>query len=183
MADTQRTAAQIIALLVNNTTGDISPQDLRDFAESMRTPHGKQYWHDSAVETAISSAGAFVKANGTSIGTLSDPYKVDTTTTPNKLIYTGVSERHFQIMGVTSMTVVSGGNQDLAAVLYYNGAPMLDTETHTTSKTAGDLVTLTCHGDIVMSTNDYIELWVTNDSSTSNVIVKDFYLFMAGMFQ
>ena len=34
MADTVRTRTALLALLANNTTGDISPQDLRDFMVS-----------------------------------------------------------------------------------------------------------------------------------------------------
>lgn len=38
MVDTPRTLAEVKALLADNTTGDISPQDLRDLVESIADP-------------------------------------------------------------------------------------------------------------------------------------------------
>jgi len=38
MADTERTRSSILSLFADNTSGDISPQDLRDFVVTMMRP-------------------------------------------------------------------------------------------------------------------------------------------------
>ena len=182
MAETQRSLAEILTLLADNTQGNISPQDIRDMVISISSVHGKQYFTGSTTETIISTSGTYVKIAGTTIGNLSDPASVNTTSTSNRLVYTGVSTRHFLINATVSLRT-TGTNQEVDAKLYYNGIEMVDTEAHVTIKAGGDLATLSIHGDIVMNTNDYIEVWVTNDTSTNNIVVEDLYLFMSGMFQ
>lgn len=48
MVDTVRTLAQLQALLADNATGDISPQDLRDFLVSVLGVYGSVYVLDGA---------------------------------------------------------------------------------------------------------------------------------------
>jgi len=37
------------------------------------------------------------------------------------------------------------------------------------------------HTDVMLATNDYIELWVTNETDTNAVTVQDAYVFAMGM--
>jgi hypothetical protein len=70
MADTSKTLAQILALFANNTSGDISPQDLRDFVVSVMGGYGAIYTDSgSTAQTSISGTPAKVTgfaANGLS---------------------------------------------------------------------------------------------------------------------
>jgi len=55
MADTIRTKAALVALLADNTSGDISPQDVRDFLVSVMGVFGSIYVKDGS--TAQGSLG------------------------------------------------------------------------------------------------------------------------------
>ena len=60
MADTIRTIAQLQALLADNTTGDISPQDLRDMLVSLANAYQKlntKGWKDNVSLVSAAPAG------------------------------------------------------------------------------------------------------------------------------
>lgn len=56
MADTPRDLTALLALLADNTSGDISPQDLRDFVVSVLGEYAEIYVHDgSTAQTSITT--------------------------------------------------------------------------------------------------------------------------------
>jgi hypothetical protein len=76
MADTQRTLAALLALLADNITGDISPQDIRDFLVSVSGGYGSIFVHGGVTAQAgITSTPVKMTGfdtNGISNGTTPD---------------------------------------------------------------------------------------------------------------
>lgn len=76
MADTKRTRSQILALMADNTTGEISPQDLRDMLVSLFGVYGSIKAVDNAVVQAMTAAtpAKLVNhtTNGLAVGTTPD---------------------------------------------------------------------------------------------------------------
>jgi len=175
MADTARTKAALAAILADNTSGAISPQDVRDFLETMHPSFGSLYF-SSAAATTITVAGTFYKAAGTTTQVSANRFTVGT----NRLTYTGTPTIHTHIAASYSMT--TAGTNDILGIAIAKGGSVL---THSILKrkigTGSDVGAAACHADVSLATNEYIELWVTNYDATATVTLDLGYLFILGM--
>lgn len=174
---TQRTYSELTALLADNNTGDISPQDLRDFLESSLAPHGSLYMA-SPVETVINTQGVYEKVNGVTAAT-ADSYLI-TADTAGRLTYTGASPRHFHLVASVSMTCESN-NQILSFRMALNGVTMPESQLRRKVGTGTDIGSTALHADAMLSQGDYLELYVANNTSAANVTIQDLYMFAMGM--
>lgn len=171
----------MLALLADNTSGDLSEQDLRDmFVSLQRVPHGRLSL-DVAANTAIAIAGTYYKAAGTTALAAHYTDFDDGGGADNRLRYTGVDDIHAHIAVSTSMTADSN-NQIIGLQLAKNGVAQANTRARHKHATGTDIGSTALHGDFLMSTNDYIELFVTNETSTDPVQIEDLYVFALGMY-
>lgn len=179
MADQERSLAYLLAAFADNTSADISPQDLRDFVVSMKDPHGSLSLNTPAA-TAIAVAGTYVKMAGTTdldAGAYDFDMPAD-----NRLRYTEDIDRHVHVTASVTMQAVAGVNQVMAVQIAINGALQPETIGKGISKAAGDPTSIFVHWDGDISLNDYIEVWVTNETSTNNVQADTFHIFTRGIF-
>lgn len=176
MADTARSLAELQTLLADNISGAISPQDLRDFLVSVTPPYGAMS-RNVASATTIVTPGTYYKAAGTT--TVGNVRNMDMPT-DNRLRYTGVSPRHFHIAVTVAMTTASVNNV-VGLKIAKNGTVIDSSITRRYVTTGADIGSTALHGDIVLSTNDYLELWVTNESDTDSVTIQELYFFAMGM--
>jgi len=96
MADTSRTLAALLALLADNTTGAISPQDLRDALLSCMSGYGSiTVLGASAAQTSISATPA--KLTGFTANGPSSQMTVDHTTDTITVGITGVYKLRCQV--------------------------------------------------------------------------------------
>lgn len=175
---TQRSYSELIALLPDNTSGLISPSDMRDVVDSVRQPHAGLY-ESTPVNTTIAVPGTYYKAAGTFIA---QPHSnLMTADTTGRITYNGISDRHFHIVCSISMTCASN-NQDLAFRIAKNGVTDESSEGDRKVGTGSDVGAIAIHADLQLATNDYIELFVTNKTSTALVTLTNMYLFIVGMF-
>lgn len=180
MADTRRSKAALAALLADNTSADISPQDLRDFLVSASPPFGTVYV-STASATTISTPSTYTKVAGTT--TLTNAAEFDMPAN-NRLRYTGTPDVHVHVavtIGVTS----ASNSQILAFRVGKNGDAtgtdaVASTVKHKTG-TASDIVSTAVHYDTMMSNGDYLELFIANESGASNATVSNMYFFILGM--
>ena len=185
MADTQRSKSALAALLADNTTGDISPQDVRDFLETMHPPYGSCYITTSA-ETTISD-GNFTKAAGTTTDVNLHRFSGKTLlTVDNRLKYIGSPDIHVHGAVSFSMHIATGTNKvvELGAYVYDDSAATGAVLAHSVvSRNAASTAigTGALHFDVMLSTNDYVELHVKNTTDTINITVDKMYVFMMGM--
>lgn len=181
MSDTSRSLATLATLLADNTTKDISPQDLRDMLASLTPPYGSFHIHpdiDPPVETPIAVTGVYEKAEvyGAAPGTLRD----FTVGTDGRLTFTGVADRHFHIAATLNLTC-GVPNQIVGACIAKNGVAIDESQTRVVITAGSSIVTMALHYDLMLTTNDYIEVWLANHSTGNGLTVEYFYFFAMGM--
>lgn len=172
MADTIRTLAALKALLPDNTTGLISPQDLRDMLVSLVPGHGSIYISTPAA-TTIAQAGTFVKAAG-----ITTAVHLDATfdmPASNRLRYVGAIPVHATVSATISFTS-GGNNQDLAFQVHKNGNPVIGSHISLKIGTGTDERSTALHVDADLVQNDYLEVWIANDTGTADVTLTHLYL-------
>lgn len=185
MPDTQRTKTDLLTnLFQEGQTRGISAQDMRDMIASVAPDYAGMYFITPAV-TSIAGAGAYVKAAGTTQLTNSSA-TMDNDGTANRLRYIGTVPRHFHVVLQASVTLASGNNQDIGIQLYkYDasgaaGAALAHSEARTTIP-GQNIVQITSHADVMMDTNDYIEMHVGNNTAANSIQVEFGYVFCVSM--
>lgn len=149
----------------------------------LHMPYGGLYFSTPA-ETTISDTN-FTKALGTTTIT-NQSSDIDDNSVSNRLRYTGALARHFHIVVQATVTIASGTNKNVGVGLYYyddsaaSGSVLAHSEARTTIQTTAE-EQITSHADVMMDTNDYIELHVKNSTDTVNVTVELGYMFCVGM--
>lgn len=176
MVDTVRTLSELQTLFADNTTGAISPQDLRDFLVSVSPPHGTMY-RNVAAATTIVTPGTYVKAAGTTTAGALNGFDMPA---DNRLRYTGAATKHFHLVVSASFTM-AGSNDVIGLKMAKNGVPMDESVQRRKVGTGTDIGSTAIHADAVLATNDYIELWVTNETDSVAVTVDELYVFVMGM--
>lgn len=147
-------------------------------------PYMGIYFSTPAV-TTITVQGQYEKALGTTTIT-NNSASMDANGVNNRIRYTGATAKHFHIVSQASVALASGNNQDIGIQVWrYDssgaaGALLTHSEAHTTIAST-DVVQITTHADVMLDTNDYIELHVANHSGTPDVTVQYGYIFAMGM--
>jgi hypothetical protein len=131
------------------------------------------YMQGNAAITTITTSSTFVKIAGT---TTAGSYveKFDVTTTNNKAVYAGSLTGFYKVHAVVSMT--SGNNKELELAIYKNGSILTPSRSKGTSNGGGKAENVACLDIVELQTNDYIELYVANNSGTNNVVCVDLNL-------
>lgn len=176
MVDTVRTVAQLQALLADNTTGDISPQDLRDFLVSVQPPYGS-ISRLVAAATTINTPGTYEKMAGTTLLGNADRFDMPV---DGRLRYTGLVRKHMHIAVTTSFTA-GGNNVTVGLKVAKNGVVLDDSVARRRVGTGTDIGSTALHADVFMDQNDYLEIYVTNETNTNTVTIEELYLFALGM--
>ncbi len=179
MVDIARTLTELQALFPDNTAGDISPQDLRDFLVSTAPAHGS-FSRLVAAPTTIATPGVYVKAAGTTVlradGAGFDMHQ------DGRLRFIGVSPRHLHIAVTVSMTS-SGPNNVVGLKVAMNGSLLDDSIARRFLGTGSDVGSTALHADVPMVTNDYLELFVTNETDTDSVTIEELYFYAMAMLE
>ncbi len=176
MADTERTIAELLVLFADNATGDISEQDCRDLIVSLANAYGGMHI-SSSVETVIATVSTPVKVLGTTL--VSAAIRDMDMPANNRLRYTGAPTRFFNIHVAMSM-VSAASNKVFGFYIAKNGT--VDTASLITRKqgTSSDVgaVPLEFHAELAI--NDYIEVYVENQTDNTNVTVQQLVLSAEG---
>lgn len=177
---TVRTLAQLESVLADNTSGDISPDDVRSIPQSIKQPHGSIYMVTPAA-TSIVTPGTYYKAAGTTAASDGTSAYEFTLGTNNRLTYTGATTKHAHLVCSLSMTCASN-NQILGFAIARDGVVLQHSLLRRKVGTGADVGAVALHADCALAPNDYLELFVTNDTSTAAVTVTKMYLFAVAMF-
>jgi hypothetical protein len=178
---TKRTSADLESNLFQDgqPAGSIVPLDMRDFVASMVQPFGSLSMVTPA-GTTISAAGTYYKAAGVT-GISLTVEEFDTGSVNNRLVYTGTPDRHFLLMASVSM-VCASSNQVLGLKLAKNGVVLDDTIVRRKVGTGSDVGAAAVSGLVALSLNDYVELFVTNETSTAAVQIETMNMAAVGLF-
>jgi len=179
MVDTIRTETDLLTNIFQDgqAAGSITAQDVRDLIVSMRPGFGEVSMQGNATATTISVAGTYYKVAGTTALSGSE-YLFDDNSVSNRLRYTGASDKLVMVTATISF-ISESNNQSVAFKAYRyddsgaSGAVIDDSLVtyYVSNASQAKSATLQCHA--VLSTNDYIELHVANETSTANVTVED----------
>lgn len=179
MADTRRSVADLISRLPDNTSGQISPQDIRDLLASVAPPYGSCYLSTTS-QTSIAAVDTWTKVAGTT----TSRHLKEFTHSSNRLTYTGVADVHIHCVASISM-ISAVNNQTFALRIAKNGdannADSVASQIRRKVANLGDVGSTAIHFDTVMSTNDYIEVFVLNETSGGDMTMTDMYFFVLGM--
>ena len=171
---TRRTKSELLSIFANNTTGEITPTDIRDFVESVTPSHGSIYMVTPQA-TTIAVPGTYYKASGLTM--LSDQtvhYEFDMPD-HNRLRWTGAGSVHVDIRGTVSMTS-SGSNVDVGIKLAKNGVVLDHSEITRKIGTGADKGAAPIEGDCELNTGDYVEVFVTNFDGSDTITLNTLYL-------
>lgn len=142
---------------------------------SLVAPMGS-FYVSTPVETVIANQNEWTKV----LGTTSAMAEMGFTHSSGRLTYTGASTRHFHIASTISATA-AGNNKLIAFAIGKNGTVDAGSRTPRFVSTGADVGSLAVHWDLLMSTNDYIEVFVRNETDAVNVTAEALYLFALGM--
>lgn len=164
MADTQRSVSAINTLLANNTTQQISPQDLRDAFLSWRMGHGQIYVdaNSSPVGSAsitVSSQNNWVECTEATWTATSGLHWFDMTSN-GRLYYTGAADVTCHI--ACTVTISGSNNNTLALKIGKNTTPDDASEVQRKMGTGGDVGSTAMHLVTTLSNGNYISLWGAN---------------------
>ncbi len=173
MTQTQRTVAEVYALLPDNITEDISPQDVRDALITWRPACGSIYVAaaDRATIT-IPNNTDYVEATAPAWTLHANGYLFDESDGNGRLTYTGIADVVMIVTATFSMTSASN-NQVTHWRLGKNATPDAASETQRKIGATGTEVGAAAVTMLEpMSTGDYVSLWVRNATAGNDVIVE-----------
>lgn len=120
------------------------------------------------VATIFASTGVAVKALGTTVST--NLYRM-THPTNNRLTYTGSKTRSFSISSSLSITQPST-NRYFSFFIAKNGVIIPESRQDVKVVNSTDQVSLTLTCRATLAPNDYVEVWVENQTSTTSVTIQ-----------
>lgn len=126
------------------------------------------------VATTFASAGVAVKALGTTAS--SNLYRM-THPTNNRLTYTGSKTRSFMISSSLSITQPSS-NRYFSFYIAKNGVVIPESRQDVKVINSTDQVSLTISCWTTLAPNDYVEVWVENQSATTTLTIQTLNLSM-----
>ncbi len=176
MADTQRSQSELQVLFADNESGAITPQALRDFLESCHPSHGALHFTDPGTPTTITQASTFVVAANTASLQLAHRYDQPAS---GRLRYTGRVVAHTLVHFAGSVTGAAS-NQVVRIALAINGIIQVPSYVRTKLGSAGDDQAIATHLLVDLNPNDYLEVWLANDTGANNITVEHGYLAAMG---
>ncbi len=123
----------------------------------------------SPATTVIVTKDVPVKAAGTTAPT--NLFRFDTDGTDNRMRYTGTKTRTFTFVCTLSMTSENTG-ETVKLYVYKNGIKLPSSEISRRVAGNADIGAAALSGSVVLSTNDYIELWVENISTAADITIE-----------
>ncbi|MES2680619.1 MAG: hypothetical protein V4635_12065 [Bacteroidota bacterium] len=122
----------------------------------------------SAATTVISATGVPVKVSGTT--TAASLFRVTSPVT-NRLTYTGSKTKRFQVICSLTATQVSS-NKYFSFYIAKNGVILPESRQEIKILSSSDQGPLTLSCTVPLAPNDYIEVWVENETSSTDLTVQ-----------
>jgi hypothetical protein len=88
----------------------------------------------------------------------------------NKATYTGGVTRSFKVSAILSLT--SGNNHQVGIYVAKGGSILAESETYVTTSGAGRAENAKVQAVTELATNEFIEIWVENETSSTNITVE-----------
>lgn len=132
---------------------------------------GKYFMQNNATATTIVTQGTYVKMAGTTtVGVGNSPKW--TTPVNNRLTYVGAITTEF-VVTVVGNVQSTANNLTLGVAIAENGTVQTESRISVRSATANQPVAFALQDIVQVAPNDFIEIFVTNESGTQTVTVTD----------
>lgn len=129
------------------------------------------YVENNATATIIGGAGTYVKLAGTTTALAANS---GFSHTNNRLTCTSVVSKLYSVKAIVTFTSTAGNI--IAIKIYKNGSEILGSKVRTTANAAGREENVSSFGFTELALNDYVEIWVTNETAANNVVGVDYSL-------
>ena len=131
------------------------------------TEIGNYYMTGNSTATTISVASTPVKVAGiTTANAINQKFShID-----NRLTFTGALANTFEVNSIA--TFITSNNRDIKLSIAKNGTVIADSSVPVTSDNAGKAHAVPMQTILEMQTNDYIEIFVQNDTDTNSITVE-----------
>ena len=179
MAQTQRTLAALLAVLPDNSVGNVSAEDVRDIVETLRPDRGTVYV-STPIETVIATVSVPVKALGTTTLESTPAAKNFDMPVSNRLRYIGTAARAVNVQIAASMTTAAS-NKEVALHVAKNGAVIVSSFMERKTGTSSDKGSAPTFANVDMSNGDYVELFVSNETDNTNLTIERMTMIANGM--
>lgn len=138
------------------------------------------YMVNNATATTVSATGTFYKIAGTT--TAGSAVQRFSTATTNRMTYTGASSAVFRVMLIVSLS--AGSTQVIRMRIAKNGVTLEESQARfeTTVAATGRAFCVSCQAIITLAPNDYLEPFIANDTSATNITANDLTFTVARVF-
>lgn len=140
-----------------NCTGIINSDEIAQY-----------YMNGNATATTIATIGTAVKIAGT---TTAASFNQKFDHTDNKATYVGSRKRFFKV--AATLSAESGNNNEIGIYIAKNGTLLTESEVYITTNAGGRAENGVVQTIVELEQDDYIEIFVENDTSTSDVTVSE----------
>lgn len=180
MADTPKTAAELIVDFATNGAQAITAQQMRDLVESIVPAVGRFSMTATApiVPPNTVAYTEVVPGAGVVGGVMRN-----LTYANGRLTYTGTPDIHVHV-AVSLSLEVAANNQTLAMRVARNqlaDADAVASEIDMKIGIGGEVKSTAVHYDGMMSTGDYLSVVLRNETSTAVITMRHMYFFILGM--
>lgn len=152
--------------------GDLEVESLTINEDSLVAPaYGGCGMQSNTTVTTIAVASTYYKAGGTTIANLLK----DFTHTSGRLTYTGAKTRNFRV-SANPISMISTSNNVIVRMKIAKNGIVVGYPMNRKIATGSDIGSGSVAFDVSLATNDYVELFVTNITSATNVTVQSMYL-------
>lgn len=180
MADIQRSLNDLLTVQFPDglTAGSITAQTMRDLIVSLISSHVAMYITGGAL-TTIGVAGTYVKAAGVTAVPPGFTPRTFTHTPSNRLTYDGIVVLHALVTASVSISA-AGANKMVGLKLAKNGVVIDSTVVMTNLQTGGDISAVSVLAAVDLDPNDFLEMYVTNLTDTTDVTIESMYFHIQG---
>ncbi len=125
------------------------------------------YMTNNATATTIAASNTAYKISGT---TTANSINQKFSHSNNRATYTGQIVRDFEVSAIVSFT--TGNNKVIGLYVAKNGTVITESEMYATASGSGRAESISVQTIVQLQENDYIELFVENETDTTNVTVE-----------
>jgi hypothetical protein len=157
----------------NGTAGQFVAVDGAGNFVLASAPSGSIYFYNTTTPYTLTYPATFTKAAPTTTAGGTPVLMTEATTA--RLTYTGTVATTLDVVFVVSLDQATGASRDIQAAVYKNGSAVPGSHVITTT-TSGQKQILTCHADVSVVQNDYVEVYLKNDGASGDIRIYTFNL-------
>lgn len=131
-------------------------------------PNSQYYMNSNPTPTVLTTIGVPVKVLGTTTSSNTTQKFINTN---NRATYVGATSQIFKVSATLSLE--SGNNNQVGCYIAKNGVILPESEVYSTTNGAGKAENILVQTKTNLTLNDYIEIFVENETALNNITVTD----------